>query len=298
MGLPRVCWNRRVPPSGLWLCGTPAAANVFLLCGHDSVSPHTAQETCPRLCLRAKDHLEGTKVAAFPSLCAPQKVQSGSAAGLAVTDEWRPGKATGDPATHGGAGDPASVREQCVGTCDRGLEEGAAHRRCVTSPLRSQLRAAAAEQGVPTAQPLGVTSLLLGSGPLLLGDFLTRPRTRCSCNHGQWWDVAENFLMDRRHDGAVSLRCVQNVVRDCRSDHSLFFPRPSGLWGKLSDRTECPVRSSSRAEQEKIPAAHFCSDGRFYWKITTVGATLQNWANFQNSRFDLPEHFTETMARD
>ena len=41
------CWNRRVPPSGLWLCGTPAAANVFLLCGHDSVSPRTAQDTCP-----------------------------------------------------------------------------------------------------------------------------------------------------------------------------------------------------------------------------------------------------------
>ena len=35
--------------------------------------------------------------------------------GLAVTEEWL-GKTTGDPATHGGAGDPASVREQCVGT--------------------------------------------------------------------------------------------------------------------------------------------------------------------------------------
>ena len=54
--------------------------------------------------LRAKDHLEGTKVAAFPRYCAPQKVQTGSAA------DWRPlatRKATGDPATHGGAGDPA-----------------------------------------------------------------------------------------------------------------------------------------------------------------------------------------------
>ena len=30
--------------------------------------------------LRAKDHLEGTKVAAFPRYCAPQKVQTGSAA--------------------------------------------------------------------------------------------------------------------------------------------------------------------------------------------------------------------------
>ena len=63
-------------------------------------------------------------------------------------------KATGDPATHGGAGDPASVREQCVGTCDRGLEDGAAHRRCVIPPSRSQLRAVVAEKGTPTAQPL------------------------------------------------------------------------------------------------------------------------------------------------
>ena len=94
--------------------------------------------------LRAKDHLEGTKVAAFPRYCAPQKVQTGSAAagghqGVATR------KATGDPATHGGAGDPASVREQCVGTRDRGLEEGAAHRRCVTPPIRSLVRAVAAE---------------------------------------------------------------------------------------------------------------------------------------------------------
>ena len=35
------------------------------------------------MCLRAKDHLEGTKVAVFPSLCAPQEDQSGSAA------DWR-----------------------------------------------------------------------------------------------------------------------------------------------------------------------------------------------------------------
>ena len=46
-GLPWVCCNHGIPPSGLWLYGTPAAANVFLLCGHDSVSPHTAQGTCP-----------------------------------------------------------------------------------------------------------------------------------------------------------------------------------------------------------------------------------------------------------
>ena len=32
-------------------------ANVSLLCGRESVFPHTAEGTCPRLCLRAKDQL-------------------------------------------------------------------------------------------------------------------------------------------------------------------------------------------------------------------------------------------------
>ena len=64
--------------------------------------------------LRAKDHLEGTKVAAFPRYCAPQKVQTGSAAagghrGVATR------KATGDPATHGGAGDPAQEKRAVCG---------------------------------------------------------------------------------------------------------------------------------------------------------------------------------------
>ena len=95
--------------------------------------------------LRAKDHLEGTKVAAFPSLCAPREKsrpaaqRSGGHQGVATR------KATGDPAPHGGAGDPRCGKEQCVGTCDRGLEEGAAHRRCVTPPLRSLVRAVDAE---------------------------------------------------------------------------------------------------------------------------------------------------------
>ena len=34
----------------------------------------------PSMCLRAKEHLEGTKVAVFPRNCAEQKVQIGSAA--------------------------------------------------------------------------------------------------------------------------------------------------------------------------------------------------------------------------
>ena len=57
------------------------------------------------MCLRAKDHLEGTKVAVFPSLCAEQKVQTGSAAagghrGVATR------KTTGVLTTRRGAGDP------------------------------------------------------------------------------------------------------------------------------------------------------------------------------------------------
>ena len=42
--------------------------------------------------LRAKDHLEGTKVAVFPSLCAAQESPVRQRSGLAVTKEWRPGR--------------------------------------------------------------------------------------------------------------------------------------------------------------------------------------------------------------
>ena len=57
------------------------------------------------MCLRAKDHLEGTMVAVFPRNCAEQKVQTDSAAagghrGVATR------KTTGDLATRRGAGDP------------------------------------------------------------------------------------------------------------------------------------------------------------------------------------------------
>ena len=51
------------------------------------------------MCLRATDHLEDTKVAAFPGYCAPQKVQSGSAA------DWRPPR-SGDQEGDGRPGYP------------------------------------------------------------------------------------------------------------------------------------------------------------------------------------------------
>ena len=42
----------------------------------------------PRMRLRAKDHLEGTKVAVSPSLCAPQERPVRQRSGLAVIEEW------------------------------------------------------------------------------------------------------------------------------------------------------------------------------------------------------------------
>ena len=58
-----------------------------------------------------------------------------------------------------------------------------------------------------------------------------------------------NFAMG--HLSETGWRCI------CSSGHSIFSFARSGLWVKLSDRTEFPVRSSSRAEHEKSPAVHF-----------------------------------------
>ena len=64
----------------------------------------------PSMSLRAKDHLEGTKVAVSPRYCAEQKVQTGSAAAgghrRVATRET-----TGDLATRRGAGDPETRAE-------------------------------------------------------------------------------------------------------------------------------------------------------------------------------------------
>ena len=59
----------------------------------------------PSLSLRAKDHLEGTKVAVFPRYCAENKVQTGSAA-AGGHRRVATRKTTGDLATRRGAGDP------------------------------------------------------------------------------------------------------------------------------------------------------------------------------------------------
>ena len=73
-------------------------------------------------------------MAVFPRYCAPQRVQTGSAA----AEEWRPGRRRATWLT----------------------EEEQATQERETAPLRSLVRTVAAEQGTPTA-PFGVTSLLL-----------------------------------------------------------------------------------------------------------------------------------------
>ena len=57
----------------------------------------------------------------------------------------RAAQMSGDLINRRGQATQRGEKEQCVGTCDRGLEEGAAHRRCGTAPLRSLVRAVAAQ---------------------------------------------------------------------------------------------------------------------------------------------------------
>ena len=66
--------------------------------------------TVSSVSLRAKDHLEGTKVAVFPRNCAEGKVQTGSAA-AGGHRRVATRKTTGDLTTRRGAGDPARRAE-------------------------------------------------------------------------------------------------------------------------------------------------------------------------------------------
>ena len=89
------------------LCG---ASEGFILLVPTRFTEVHISSPVPSMCLRAKDHLEGTKVAVFPRYCAPQKVQTGSAAAgghrRVATRET-----TGDLATRRGAGDPETRAE-------------------------------------------------------------------------------------------------------------------------------------------------------------------------------------------
>ena len=133
----------------------PQPLPMCLCCAVMTQSPHITAQGVSSMCLRAKDHLR-TPSAGLP---APNRKSRLAAQRSAATRGVATLKAMGDPATHERAGDPACEKEQCVGTCDRSLEEGAAHKCCVTPPSRSQLRPVAAEQGMPAAQPTGYGSL-------------------------------------------------------------------------------------------------------------------------------------------
>ena len=110
---------------------------------------------------------------------------------------------------------------------------------------------------MPTAQPLGVTCLLLGTGPSFLS---SSSRHWSSCYHDRGEDVVERLRDGSRLEAVVTmLRAQEKVVRDCRADHSLFPFARGGLWGKLSDWTEFLVRCSSPAEQSDSRDAHFLS---------------------------------------
>ena len=109
---------------------------------------HRQSAKVSSMCLRAKDHLEDTKVAVFPRYCAPQKVQTGSAAagghrGVATR------KATGDLATRRGAGDPETADGGIRTECTR---RGHLSRRSLSNC--TNLRAGELSEALPPAQPL------------------------------------------------------------------------------------------------------------------------------------------------
>ena len=60
-----------ISPSLRMFSTAPAVGLIPLVTTRD-IGVHISSPVSS-MCLRAKDHLEGTKVAVFPSLCAPQK---------------------------------------------------------------------------------------------------------------------------------------------------------------------------------------------------------------------------------
>ena len=90
--------------------GTPAAANVFLLCGHDSVSPRTAQETSPACACGQKTTLRAPR--RRPSRAsAPHRKSSPAAQRTGGHRRVATRKATGDLTTRRGAVDPVRRAE-------------------------------------------------------------------------------------------------------------------------------------------------------------------------------------------
>ena len=106
-GTPRRVPGSDQPQSSHVLYG---ASEGFILLVPTRFTEFHISSPLPSLSLRAKDHLEGTKVAVSPRYCAEQKVQTGSAAAgghrRVATRET-----TGDLATRRGAGDPETRAE-------------------------------------------------------------------------------------------------------------------------------------------------------------------------------------------
>ena len=106
-GTPRRVPGSDQPQSSHVLYGTSEA---FILLVPTRFTEVHISSTVSSLSLRAKDHLEGTKVAVFPMYCAENKVQTGSAAaGGHRSVATR--KTTGDLTTRRGAGDPVRRAE-------------------------------------------------------------------------------------------------------------------------------------------------------------------------------------------
>ena len=101
-GTPRRAPGSDQPQSSHVLYGT---GEGFILLVPTRFTEVHISSTVSSMCLRAKDHLEGTKVAVFPRNCAEEKVQTGSAA-AGGHRRVATRKTTGDLTTRKGAGDP------------------------------------------------------------------------------------------------------------------------------------------------------------------------------------------------
>ena len=207
-------------------------------------SPHQSAKVSS-LCLRAKDHLEGTKVAVFPRYCAPQKVQTGSAAagghrGVATR------KATGDPATHGGAGDPE--------TADGGIRTECTREKAPVQAIvvvLHDLTGWGSRVRLPPAQPSEATDSAAPQPCLAFPGVRTRiaevpPDLPCT---SLWIKSAvgsrgEPPRMPRYADFARA-RGIATLL-------------PAyGLWGKCSDLSGSRAYGSSSSPHEESLAAHF-----------------------------------------
>ena len=153
-------------------CGSvgPQPLPMSFCCAVMTRSPHMLLKGRVLSGLRAKDHLR-TPGGGFPRYCAPQKVQTGSAAA-----GWRPGRRRATRLPTEERATQRARREQCVGTCDRGLKEGAARRRHLYAASYGRWLLSKA---CHFAQPCRATELLQGFGLFFLSRLERLP--------SDWW---------------------------------------------------------------------------------------------------------------